>query len=171
MVAPGRAEFLPVTPLIAVHVLDGLVAVVAGVVAMRTLKGSRAHRRAGLVYLGALLLLTATAIILVLQDPARRWHLAVLGILALVLATVGYLARLHRSGEWKVVHIGGMAGSYMAMLSAFYVDNGPRLPFWRVLPTALLLIVPWLIGVPVTLRAIGRHRASRRAARSATSPP
>ncbi|WP_112274001.1 hypothetical protein [Lentzea terrae] len=32
-----------------------------------------------------------------------------------------------------------MGGSYIAMLTAFYVDDGPRLPLWQLLPPDLLV--------------------------------
>ena len=159
MIAARSTEFLPVTPLIAVHVLNGLVAVSAGLVAMRSTKGSVVHRRAGLAYLGALLIISATATSLVHEDFTQRWPLAALGLLAVLLAGIGYTARLRQTRGWKSWHIGGMAGSYMAMLSAFYVDNGPRLPLWRLLPSTLLLLLPWVVGIPITWRAVRHHRA------------
>lgn len=108
------------------HGLSGLLAAGAGLVATRTRKGARPHRRAGLIYLGALLSLALTTRMLVVGDWSQRWHLAVIAVVALGFATVGYTARLRRNVGWQTAHIGGMAASYMAMLTAFYVDNGPH---------------------------------------------
>jgi hypothetical protein len=32
------------------------------------------------------------------------------------------------------VHVTAMGVSYIVLLTAFYVDNGPHLPLWRSLP-------------------------------------
>lgn len=48
----------------------------------------------------------------------------------------------------------GMSLSYIVLLTAFYVDNGPRLPLWERLPTIALWIGPSLIGLPLLARAL-----------------
>ena len=50
-----------------------------------------------------------------------------------------------------------MGLSYMAMLTAFYVDNGPHLPLWDRLPTVAFWLLPG-----ATARALKRA-ANRRA--------
>ena len=52
----------------------------------------------------------------------------------------------------------GMGLSYVALLTAFYVDNGPHLPLWDRLPTITFWVAPALIGAPVILRALTRPR-------------
>jgi hypothetical protein len=54
-----------------------------------------------------------------------------------------------------------MGTGYIAMLTAFYVDNGPRLPLWDHLPTVALWLLPGLVGAPLIIRAV--RRRSRRA--------
>ena len=56
-----------------------------------------------------------------------------------------------------------MGLSYIAMLTAFYVDNGPHLPLWDRLPTIALWLLPGAIGIPITAHAIKRA-GNRRAA-------
>lgn len=41
-----------------------------------------------------------------------------------------------------------MGGSYIAMLTAFYVDDGPRLPLWQLLPPDLRFL-PAVVGLPL----------------------
>jgi len=165
--------------LIAVHVAAGVVAVVCGAGAMLTRKGSRRHRRFGRAYVIALVLLGGTAAVLAGLDWAHRWHLAVLGVAALSSATIGYSAvRLARPAR-IAVHLTGMGVGYIAMLTAFYVDNGPRLPLWSLLPPLWLWLLPPAIGVPIIVRAVLRLRSRsgcaqpRRASpkRSASTPP
>ena len=38
--------------------------------------------------------------------------------------TLGYLARRRRWRGWLRIHLLGMSGSYIALLTGFYVDNG-----------------------------------------------
>ncbi len=60
-----------------------------------------------------------------------------------------------------------MGIAYTAMLTAFYVDNGPHLPLWDRLPALTFWFLPSVIAAPVIARAI--FRASR--SRPSRSPP
>lgn len=143
---------------ITVHVGCGAVAVACGAAAMLTRKGSRRHRRFGRLYLAALTGLGLTAPVLAAVDWAYRWHLAVLGALALGAAAAGFAAvRLARPAR-LAVHITGMSTAYLVMLTAFYVDNGPRLPLWNRLPVLALWLIPAAVGAPVLIRALRRYR-------------
>ncbi len=53
-----------------------------------------------------------------------------------------------------------MGIAYVALLTAFYVDNGPHLPLWNRLPTLAFWLLPTAIGAPITARALirARHR-------------
>jgi hypothetical protein len=53
-----------------------------------------------------------------------------------------------------------MGGSYIAMLTAFYVDNGPFLPLWNLLPAWTYWVIPSVVGAPLVARAIARRRSS-----------
>ena len=55
-----------------------------------------------------------------------------------------------------------MAASYVALLTGFYVDNGPQLPLWNRLPTVAYWVLPALVGVPLTWRALIRNGAISR---------
>jgi hypothetical protein len=116
-------------------------------------KRSGRHPRAGTTYYTALCVLCATAV----GMAAMRWpedaYLVVLGALSLAAASLGYLARRERWPGWIRLHILGMGTSYIVLLTAFYVDNGPRLPLWDRLPVLAFWIVPSLIGVPLVARA------------------
>jgi hypothetical protein len=51
-----------------------------------------------------------------------------------------------------------MGVSYIAMITAFYVDHGPHLPLWDRLPTIAFWLLPSAIGLPVIARALRRAR-------------
>lgn len=142
---------------IGVHVVCGIVAVLSGAGAMLTRKGSRRHRRLGRLYLLALAGLGGTAAILAAVDWGHRWHLALLGALALGAAAVGFTAiRLARPARLGL-HTIGMGAAYIVLLTAFYVDNGPRLPLWDRLPPVVLWLLPAAVGTPILIRARRRH--------------
>jgi hypothetical protein len=56
----------------------------------------------------------------------------------------------------------GMAASYVLMITAFYVDNGPNLPLWRQLPPLAFWILPTLFGAPILINALLHHPLARR---------
>jgi hypothetical protein len=142
---------------LAVHVPAGLVAVVAGAVAALSRKGSPRHVRFGRLFFWTICLLFTTAAIL----AAFRWRedrlLFLIGGVAFTAACVGHLSRnRHRPGH--APHILGMSISYIAMLVAFYVDNGAQLPIWDRLPHVTYWLLPTLIGAPITWSALRRYR-------------
>jgi hypothetical protein len=78
--------------------------------------------------------------------------------LAGVAATVGYVARRRRRPGWARWHIPAMATSFVLLLTAFYVDNGPFLPVWKSLPHLAYWTLPALVALPLTVRALRRYR-------------
>jgi hypothetical protein len=117
-----------------IHILSGLTAVIAGALAATARKRAGRHPRAGRVYLWALGGIFATATIM----AAIRWHedahLFAIAAIAFSLGLYGYRARRQHRPGWPPHHVIGMGGSYIALLTGFYVDNGPFLPLWDRLP-------------------------------------
>lgn len=142
---------------IGVHVAAGLAAVILGAAAMFAPKRRGPHPRRGRRYLTALSVVAATAAVIAIARPHTA-YLLILGGIALGCATVGYTARQMRWRGWLPWHITGMSLSYIAMLTAFYVDNGPRLPLWRLLPPVTFWFLPAAVGLPLLARALHRHR-------------
>ena len=63
-----------------------------------------------------------------------------------------------------------MGIAYTAMLTAFYVDNGPHLPLWDRLPVLAFWLLPAAIAAPIITRAIIRARNKARLCGPETSP-
>ncbi len=146
---------------LAVHVLAGLTAVATGATVTLTGKGTPRHVRTGRWYYRALGTVFATALALTAMRPRQDYHLALIGLVAFTAATIGVEhRRRHRPGDTP--HITGMGLSYIAMLTAFYVDNGPHLPLWDRLPTIAFWLLPSAIGLPIIARAL--HHGRRRSA-------
>lgn len=151
---------------LAVHVLAGLTAVVAGAVAALSGKGGTGHVRFGRHYYRAICVVFGTATILAVVRWHENYQLFLIGAIAFAAASIGYLhRRRHRAGD--APHITGMGLSYIAMLTAFYVDNGPHLPLWDRLPTVAYWVLPTFVGGPIVIRAL---RNARRQAPPPTVP-
>jgi hypothetical protein len=157
LVPAGEHLSTPFTVLLLVHVLAGLIGVAAGVVAALSRKRRGRHPRFGTVYFASVsvVFLTATGMGVLRWDQDS--YLVALGTLSFGAASVGYAARKIRWRRWIGYHIVGMGLSYIVLLTAFYVDNGPRLPVWDRLPAFTYGVLPSLVGVPLVIRALCRH--------------
>jgi len=153
----GERPSLVFSGLLLLHVPAGLTCAVTGATAMISRKRAGRHPRFGTVYYGGLAVVFATATAM----SGLRWpedaHLFVLGALSFGLGSVGYFARKLRWRGWTTFHVTGMSLSYIVLLTAFYVDNGPRLPLWNQLPTVAFWLGPALIGFPLLAWALRRH--------------
>ena len=157
------------TAVIVIHIAIGLTALICGATAMLSPKRPGRHPVAGRCYLLALIALFATAVALALTRPHTA-YLLIVGAVALAAAGVGYAARRIRWHGWRWFHITGMATSYIAILTAFYVDNGPRLPLWKLLPPVTFWFLPSAVGLPLLVRALHRHSGHRGRHLSAPKP-
>ena len=145
---------------LAIHVLAGITAVASGAIAAIARKGSPRHVRAGRLYYRAISAVFATAAILAAMRWRQDYYLFILGAVAFTTATIGYQhRRRHLPGDTG--HIAGMGTAYIALLTAFYVDNGPHLPLWDRLPRLTFWLLPAAIGAPILARAIIRARRAR----------
>jgi len=162
------------TVLLVFHVLAGLTCVITGALAILSKKRHGRHPRFGTIYYWSLSIVFVSST----GMAGIRWshdaHLFVLGAIAFTVASIGYSARRIRWQGWTSIHILGMSVSYIVLLTAFYVDNGPNLPVWKLLPTVAFWIGPSIIGLPLVARAVLRHthvladlRDTVRAARTA----
>jgi hypothetical protein len=143
---------------LAVHVAAGVTAVVSGAVAASARKRPGRHPVAGRVYLAALGLVVLTAATMAVLRWPDDLHLLVIALVAAGLAGVGWRARRRRRPGWVRWHAVGLGGSYVTLLTGFYVDNGPRLPLWDRLPPIALWLLPSLVGIPLVARAMARRQ-------------
>jgi len=119
------------TVVIGIHIAAGLTAVIAGLTAMLAPKQAGRHPHRGHVFLVAIGVVFATA--------------------------TGFTARRIRWHGWQRHHIAAMGIASIALLTTFYVDNGPKLPLWNLLPRSSFWILPAAIGLPLITRALLRH--------------
>ena len=154
-----------------VHIPAGLTCVVTGAIALLSGKRRGRHPAFGELYYWALSVVFVTATGLAAMRWTESAYLFVLGTIAFASASLAYGARKSRWPGWLTLHMVGMSLSYIVLLTAFYVDNGPKLPLWNRLPTIAFWLGPSLIGLPLLVRTLLRHgrvasdlRASVRAA-------
>jgi hypothetical protein len=146
---------------LAIHILSGLTAVIAGALAATARKRRGRHPRAGRLYLWALGGIFATATIMAIIRWHEDAHLFAIAAVAFGLGLYGYRARRRHRLGWPPHHAIGMGGSYIALLTGFYVDNGPFLPLWDRLPHISYWLLPSLVGIPLIRLALRRfHTAS-----------
>ena len=143
--------------IVGIHVLFGVAAVITGAVAMLSNKGRGRHSRFGTVYFWCLFGVFATMSALSFIRWAVDYHLFVLGALSFAAAIFGRTAAKRRWRQWPRLHVTGMGTSYILMLTAFYVDNGPNLPLWRALPDLAFWVLPGAVGAPPILYSLYRH--------------
>jgi hypothetical protein len=140
-----------------VHIPFGLAAVVTGAVAILSSKGPGRHPNFGTYYYWCLAVVFGSATVLSALRWIDNYHLFVLGALSFVAASLGRTARRRRWQHWLKLHISALGTSYVLLLTAFYVDNGPNLPLWNKLPPIAFWVLPAAFGMPFIVWALVRH--------------
>ncbi|MQA85655.1 MAG: DUF2306 domain-containing protein [Streptosporangiales bacterium] len=144
---------------LAVHVTAGVTCVITGALAATAHKRPGRHPGAGTVYLYGLGVVFATATVMSVIRWSHNWHLFVIACVAFTLGVGGRLARRRKRRRWLARHGSAMAGSYIALLTGFYVDNGEQLPLWDRLPYLTYWLLPAAVGLPLTWWALVRNGA------------
>jgi uncharacterized membrane protein len=85
-----------------IHIVAGLLALLAGAVALAARKGSKLHRKSGLVFTGAMIVLTTSAVVLALFFTPNRVNV-VAGLLTLYLVCTALLTVKREVGEMRGV--------------------------------------------------------------------
>jgi hypothetical protein len=141
-----------------IHILSGLTAVISGALAATAKKRPGRHPRAGRTYLWALGGVFVTATVMAIIRWREDAHLLAIAVIAFSLGLYGYQARRRHRPGWPPHHAIGMGGSYIALLTGFYVDNGPFLPLWKQLPHLTYWLLPSIVGAPLIWLALHRYR-------------
>jgi hypothetical protein len=148
---------------LAVHILCGALALIAGLAAMRVSKRRGLHTRLGEFYHWLYVGLFVTAAALAVLEWERLWWLLPVGVFSYAFALLGYVAAKRRGQNWLRWHLTGQGGSYIAMSTAVLVVNAGIAAWWA-------WILPTLIGSPLiawTIREVTYGRRPRYAPRPA----
>jgi len=142
---------------VAIHVLFGLAAIVAGACAMLLHKGRGRHSNFGIAYFWCLFGVFVTMSALAFSRWQEDYDLFILGALSFGAAWLGRTILQHRWQQWPRWHLTSMGASFILMITAFYVDNGKNLPLWRELPQIAFWFLPAMIGTPIILFVLRTH--------------
>jgi uncharacterized membrane protein len=153
------------------HVLVGLACAITGFAAMLSSKGRGRHSNFGAIYFWCLVAVFVSATALAVARWAEDYHLFILGALSIAAGFSGREALRRRWRNWARLHVLGMGGSYILLLTAFYVDNGKNLPLWKELPQIAFWLLPSLIGVPIIVCVLLRHPLVRGPLGTGQRPP
>lgn len=147
--------------IVGIHVAVALSAVITGLIAILSLKGSKKHLKFGKLYFWALSIVFVTAAILSIMRWIQDYYLFVIGFFSFSFALFGRISFKLRSKHKISYHITGMGISFTLMLIAFYLDNGKNLPIWNKLPVFAYWLIPTLVGVPLIVYSIFKYRGKK----------
>src|SRR4051812_24114955 len=144
-------------PVLAAHIAAGTTGLILGPLAMRAPKRRGPHTRLGETYHWVMLAVCVTATALAVLAWHRLWWFLPIAAFSYANALVGYLAVKRRPEGWLRAHIGGMGGSYIALVTALLVVNaGQTLP--------IVWFVPTIVGTPIivwVISEVDRGRLAR----------
>jgi uncharacterized membrane protein len=140
---------------LALHVTAGGTGLILGPLAMRAVKRRGPHTRLGEAYHWVMLTVCVSAAGLALMEWHRIWWFLPIAAFSYANALVGYLAVKRRRNGWLPRHIGGMGGSYIALVTALLVVNLGR-------DFAGAWFIPTLVGSPLIAWVINEVDKGRR---------
>ena len=79
-------------------------------------------------------------------------------LLSYGLASLGYVAVINKWKNWMSVHIGGMLGSYIGLITTTIVVNVHRIPVLCDLPLLIFWFLPAIIGIPIIFKVKPPYR-------------
>ncbi|CAN5231742.1 hypothetical protein BH23ACT9_BH23ACT9_12610 [soil metagenome] len=155
----------PLRVVLLIHVVAGVVGLVAALPATRSAKRRGLHTRSGRVFAVCGLVVAASALALVAARPSELVGLGVLGVLTGVWSGAGWWLAASRPavpGGWLYWHIQMMGSGVIAFVTAFAVTLADgHLVAW---------ILPTIIGSALIGRALSRPGRAWRPRRQTPSP-
>ena len=145
-------------PILGVHILAGLICLVTGIMSMVSEKRAGLHPRCWTIYHWALGVLVTSAGCLAAAHWTDDRLLLLLGVVSFGASGLGRTARRRNWQTWIGTHMISMGCSFIAMLTAFCVEEGESLRGLSRLPRLTYWFLPALVGTPLIIRALVRHR-------------
>ena len=145
------------SPLGWLHTMCALLALASGATVLLRAKGTRAHRRMGWVYVGSMVALNVSALMIYrLFGGFGPFHVVALLSLATLIAGVVPAVRKQPRDSWLERHYFFMAYSYLGLLAAAASEVATRMPgagsaFWWAVVTASVAVI-WAGGILIRRR-------------------
>ncbi|WAH38786.1 DUF2306 domain-containing protein [Alicyclobacillus dauci] len=148
--------------LIIVHIVSGTCCLVMGAVALLARKRRGKHTVWGEAYHATYVILFLSALFTSILHWQQDAYLFYIDLFSYGLALLGYLSRKIRWKDWLKTHIAGMAGSYIALITAIFVVNQPHIPGMNKIPALVFWFLPTIVGTPLIFRTASRYTKPRK---------
>lgn len=145
------------TSLLILHIMAGSFCLLVGAISLSVNKEKGYHTRAGEWYHGGYVVVFITSVGMAIINWSESAYLFYIALFSYGLALFGYLAGKLCWRNWLTMHIGGMAGSYIGIITAVLVVNGMDIPLINQIPSLLLWFVPTIIGTPIIFMVNRRY--------------
>ena len=153
--------------LLPIHIIAGALGLVSGSIALFALKGAKLHRRAGIIFVYAMIVMSASGAVMATLKPNRGNQMG--GVMAFYLVITGLLTIRRRVAgfDWKdigamlvalILGIAGLAFGLEALRSATGTKDGYPAAFYFIYAAMALLAV---VGDIRMMLASGRQGARR----------
>lgn len=152
-----------------IHIITGFLGLVSGAIALYSLKGGKAHRKSGMIFVFTMLLMSGTAVVLSVMKPQRISIAA--GLLTFYLVTTALLTVRRRAEGFDWINVGAMLIALTAAIIGFKfgieglntptgtLDGDPAFGGFIMGGVALLAVFG---DIRMMLRGIkGKHRIAR----------
>lgn len=143
--------------LLIIHIVAGSFCLLTGAVNFSVKKEKGYHTKIGEWYHGGYLVVFITSVGMAIINWSESAYLFYIAIFSYSLALLGYLAKKKHWKGWLSMHIGGMAGSYIGIITAVLVVNGADIPLINQTPILLLWFIPTIVGTPIIFMVNKRH--------------
>jgi len=149
------------TILLILHIIAGSFCLLTGAINLSVKKEKGCHTRIGKWYHGGYFVVFITSVGMAIINWSESAYLFYIALFSYSLALFGYLAGKQRWRNWLTMHISGMAGSYIGIITAVLVVNGMDIPLINQIPSLLLWFVPTIIGTPFIFMVNRRHNPAK----------
>ncbi|AIF43001.1 hypothetical protein [Virgibacillus sp. SK37] len=146
------------TVLLILHIIAGSFCLLTGATNFAVKKEKGYHTKIGEWYHSGYFIVFVTSVGMAIINWSESAYLFYIAIFSYGLALFGYMARKLQWRGWLAMHIGGMAGSYIGIVTAVLVVNGTDIPIINQIPSLLLWFIPTIIGTPIIFMVNKRYQ-------------
>ncbi|MCA1029663.1 DUF2306 domain-containing protein [Bacillus timonensis] len=145
-----------------IHIIAGFLCLLTGLFAMIASKKRGKHTIFGEAYHVNFVVVFLSAVVMAILHWEESAYLFFIAFFSYFFALQGYIAGKKRGKNWLVRHIGGMLGSYIAIVTAVIVVNIGKVPYLNELPVLLFWFLPTIIGTPIITMVGRKYRVARK---------
>lgn len=148
--------------LLVIHIIASCICLITGAISALVKKRRGVHTFNGEIYHATFIVILITSSYMAILHWSQSAYLLFIGIFSYSFALFGYLSKKLRWKNWLGKHIGGMLGSYIAILTALLVVNGHNIPIIKQFPLLIIWFLPTIIGTPIIFIVGKRYKHVKR---------